>query len=317
MANQIVYGEDSRQDALREMSPLTDAVKIALKSWLCAALLVATEVAAAGHSVVLTDSCPTPKESATELVCSYTVAFDGMKKGSLIDVALQIPTGVETWNSPDLDCSSGTCAVRFDGTVRRDRHVVYKLKIQKSSGVVKFRSIAPKEDYESKIKPYYLEIDGKDVRPSGCEAAVPAKKEKVSRVRLLFGPGLTRLTDDFVDFKEVRDGDEHIFIDNDSRLRPEAMAGALLKLHEFKNKQTLDLAVSLEFAQGGQDVLDGFFLGLGFGLTPLLEVVFGYSRGRGKELSHGFQRAMGQFIKTHRGNRKNFRSYRTSTLWTG
>ena len=258
---------------------------------------------ATGQSVVLTDSCPTPKEGATELVCSYTVSFNGMKVGSLLDVALLIPKGVETWNSPNLDCSNGSCAVRFDGTVRRDRHVVYKLEINKPSGTVKFRSIAPKEDYASKKKPYYVEMNGQPAAPtSGGEVAVPARKKKVSLFRLAIGGGYTRLTDDFVDFKEVRDSDEHIFIDNDSRGRAEVLAGILLKLHEFESGQTLDVATNLEFVDGKANFLDGIFFGLGFGLTPAIEVVVGYSISRGKELSHGFQRAMGRFVKDRREN---------------
>ena len=63
----------------------------------CSIALMAS--VAAGKSVVLTDSCPTPTEAATELVCAYTVDFDEMEVGSLLGVALQIPKGVETWNS--------------------------------------------------------------------------------------------------------------------------------------------------------------------------------------------------------------------------
>lgn len=124
-------------------------------------------------------------------------------------------------------------------------------------------------------------------------------KEHSHKFQPLFGPGLTRLGDDYVDFKEVRDGDEHIFINNDSRFRPELMAGALLKLKEWKNKKTVDLVLGLEFTEGGQDALDGVFFGLGFGLTDNIEIVGGYSRSLGKELSPGFKRAMGHFIKEH------------------
>lgn len=273
----------------------------------CSIALMAS--VAAGKSVVLTDSCPTPTEAATELVCAYTVDFDEMEVGSLLGVALQIPKGVETWNSSDLDCSAGSggsaksCAVHFAGKVRRDRHVVYKFKIEKASGVVKFQFVVPSEDYESKKKPYYVDLDGQDLRTTpGSEAAVPARKTKVSLVRAAIGGGFTRLTDDFVDFKEVQENDEHIFTDNDSKLRAEVLGGALFKLHEFKSGRTFDAAVNLEFADGGESVLDGIFVGLGFGLTPAIEFVAGYSLGRGKELSHGFQRAMGQFIMNRRGN---------------
>ena len=74
----------------------------------------------------------------------------------------------------------------------------------------------------------------------------------------------------------------------------------LLKLHEFESGRTLDVATNLEFVDGKANFLDGIFFGLGFGLTPAIEVVFGYSISRGKELSHGFQRAMGRFVMKHR-----------------
>ena len=256
---------------------------------------------ATGQSVVLTDRCPTPAEGATELLCSYTVEFNEMSIGSLLSVALEIPEGISPSDGPDRDES---CAARFDGTVRRDRHLVYKLKIEKPSGSVEFRFIAPQEDYESRNKPYYVEIDGRDFGAAGVEAAVPARKNKVSLFRLATGGGFTRLTDDSVDFKEVGGDDEHIFIDNDSRGRAEVLTGVLFKLHEFKSGRTLDVATNLEFADGKVNFLDGIFVGLGFGITPALEVVGGYSLGRGKELSHGFRQAMGRFVMNHREDPK-------------
>ena len=125
--------------------------------------------------------------------------------------------------------------------------------------------------------------------------------EEDSRVQFLFGPGLTGRKDDFVDFKEVTDGDKHIFIDNDSRLGPELMTGTSINFYK-----RLDAIIGLEFAKGGQDVLDGVFFGLGLRLDAKVEIVGGYSRGLGKELSHGFQQAMGQFIED---NQKNWKEY--------
>ena len=145
-------------------------------------------------------------------------------------------------------------------------------------------------------------MDRTSLRPSGGEVAVPARKKKVSLFRLAIGGGYTRLTDDFVDFREVSDSDEHIFIDNDSRGRAEVLAGVLFKLQEFESGQTLDVATNLEFGDGKVNFLDGIFFGLGFGLTPAIEIVVGYSISRSKELSDGFQRAMGRFVKDYREN---------------
>ena len=254
----------------------------------------------AGHSVVLTGSCPTPEEGDTELMCSYTFDFDGIKVGSLLGVALQIPKYVNHFDSPDYDCKPKPCAARFDSMSRRDRYVVYKFKANKTSGTVSFKSLAPKGEYESKTKSYYVMLNGQD----STTGSVPvfSRKKKASLIRPAIGGGFTRFSDDFVNFKEVRDEDEHIFIDNDSRGRTEAMGGVLFKLHELKSGRTFDVAVNLEFTDGGEDVLDGIFVGGGFSLTPAIEVVIGYSLGRGKELSHGFQQAMGRFVEERRDN---------------
>ena len=87
-----------------------------------------------------------------------------------------------------------------------------------------------------------------------------------------------------------------LLIGNDSKLRSELLTGALYKVYEFKSGRTIDIAMSLEFAEGGETALDGAFFGLGFGITKAIEVVAGVSVGRGKELSLGFQRAIGQHL---------------------
>lgn len=128
--------------------------------------------------------------------------------------------------------------------------------------------------------------------------SLPDDPDRVSLVRPLIGWGITRLTDDFVDFK--KEG-ERILTENDSKWRSQLMTGALINIYEFKNKNTIDIAANVEFTVGREKV-DGFFIGGGFGLAHKIEFVFGYSLGRGKELSHGFQRAMGQFIEKHKGD---------------
>lgn len=257
----------------------------------------------AGKSISLTDSCPSPKDDATELVCSYAIGFKDMEVGDKLEVALQLPIGIETLGNLDRDCSNGPCAVDPGEMFRRDRHVVYNFKLNKKLGEIKFNVVAPVEDYVSKEKPYYVELNGIPTKAiSENVAAVPVKKKKTSLVRPAIGGGFTRLRDDFVDFKEVKETDEHIFTDNDSKFRAEVLGGALFRMHEFKSGQTLDVAVNLEFADGGESSLDGIFLGLGFGWTSAIEFVGGYSLGRGKELSRGFQRAMGRFVMERQGN---------------
>ena len=132
-------------------------------------------------------------------------------------------------------------------------------------------------------------------------ALVKAAKntEGPARVQPLFGPGLTWLLDDHVDFREE---DGTILIDNDSEYRPELMAGTVIKICDFgkdswRHKPTFDIVTGLQFTKGGQALVDGVFFGVGLGLTPNVEFVVGYSRSLGKELSFGFKRNMGQFIK--------------------
>ena len=125
--------------------------------------------------------------------------------------------------------------------------------------------------------------------------------ENEPKVKLLIGPGLTYLQDDYVDFKEVREDDQYLFIDNDSRYRSELMAGVVHRLKCWKDFE-FGAVFALEFSQGGQHVLDsGFFGGsIAHKNVPYIVFVAGYSRGLGTELSPGFGAAMGAYIKKER-----------------
>lgn len=71
--------------------------------------------------------------------------------------------------------------------------------------------------------------------------SLPPESEQASLVRPLVGLGITRLTDDYVDFKIT---ENHILTENDSKYRSQLMTGALIKVHEFKNKNTFDLVAN-------------------------------------------------------------------------
>ncbi len=263
-------------------------------------MILSTSVVA-GKSIVVTADCTTPKKGDVTLKCSYAVGFTGLTQNQQLEIALRIPDGVRQY----VDSNLGTAASLVgSGPEKRDRHQVYKFKILKASGTIKFASVAPAENYDVKKKSYYVELAGTKFKMPSSEIDVPSREKKASLFRPVIGGGFTRLTDDFVDFQEVKDADQHIFTDNDSKFRAELMGGALFKLHAFKGGQTFDLAVNLEFADGGENVLDGIFVGLGFGITSAIELVGGYSLGRGKELSRGFQRAMGRFVEARQGNDK-------------
>ena len=132
--------------------------------------------------------------------------------------------------------------------------------------------------------------------PSRC-----CEEDESGPLRLLIGPGLTFLKDDYVDFKEVRDSDSHIFVDNDSQYRSQLMTGAGVKLFDW-SRARIDLVLAVEIREGGQPVLDGGFLGGGISFKRIPHIVFvgGLSRSLGKELTHGFRRSMGQVIKKNK-----------------
>ena len=95
--------------------------------------------------------------------------------------------------------------------------------------------------------------------PSRC-----CEKDESGPLRLLIGPGFTYLRDDHVDFKEVRDSDRHLFVDNDSKFRSQLMTGAGVKLFDLFDswrQMRIDLVLAVEVREGGQPVLDGGFLG--------------------------------------------------------
>lgn len=81
--------------------------------------------------------------------------------------------------------------------------------------------------------------------------------------------------DDHEDFK-VEDG--HIYIENDSRFRSEFQAGILLKLKDFNNGSNLNLVSNASLTQGGAQIVDGVFMGLGFQIARSIVLVAGYSR---------------------------------------
>ena len=118
--------------------------------------------------------------------------------------------------------------------------------------------------------------------------------KETSLIRAAFGGGLSRLGDDHEDFK-VEDG--HIYIENDSRFRSEFQAGILLMLKDFENDRNLNLVLNASLTQGGAQILDGVFVGLGFQFMPAIVFFAGYSRHPGKELSPGYQRAMGRYLQ--------------------
>ena len=126
---------------------------------------------------------------------------------------------------------------------------------------------------------------------SPCSTAPENKKPTF--IRAAFGGSFACLLDDHEDFM-VKDG--RVYVENDSRLRSEFQAGILLKLKDF-NKINLNLVVNASLTQGGAQIVDGVFLGLGVQVQPSIVLFGGYSRHAGKELSPGYKRAMGRYLQ--------------------
>lgn len=271
-----------------------------LSAFSCLALLA--NVAVAG-SVVLDSSCNGTNRADTDLVCSYTVTFRDLRPRSLLSVKLRIPKHVRLHRTSVLNCigcAAKEFAVKFQPPViRQDRLTDFRFFLDRDTGCFTFQLRAPRAEYQETKTLYYWSLNDRSRLSGNGEANVPSRRSKASVVRLMAGPGFTRHFDDFVEFKEIRDEDKHIFVENDSQFRAELITGGLIKIHEFRNGMTMDLALGVQFAEGGEAV-DGAFMGFGFGILPHLELVVGLSRHRGKELAPGFENAMGQFVKRHR-----------------
>ncbi len=254
--------------------------------------------AAAAETVVVNSNCTAP-EDADLRTCAYTVAFAGATVGEPIEVGFPAPKEVEHF--VDWKMCTPDCVVENAVRNRRGSHLSYDLTVKMAEGEFSFSTVAAKDDYSPAKKNYFVKFAGESTTPGGDgKVDVLVKDTKISKVRPVIGGGITHLSDDFVDFKVVEDDATHIFSDNDSRWRAEVVTGALFKLKEWEKggmPKTFDAAVNFEFAEGGNSVLDGLFFGAGIGLTSSIELVAGYSLARGKELSFGFQRAMGQFVR--------------------
>ena len=107
-----------------------------------------------------------------------------------------------------------------------------------------------------------LKCDGVDDEITVAMIKAAKGAEDSARLQPIIGPALTWYFDDHVDFKQVQAEDRYIFIDNDSRFKPELMTGLLLRVWDFKGKnwkhqKTIDIVAALEFTEGGQAPLDG------------------------------------------------------------
>ncbi len=144
-------------------------------------------------------------------------------------------------------------------------------------------------------------IEGKEINTRGRTPG-PAVVYDPSIIRPVFAVNNTWRRDDEIDFKVENN---ILLIENDSSLRPSAVAGILVNILEFQGigpkklneRKTLDFLLSLEFSTASSESIDGFVFGLGLGLNRYLEIVGGVSVRTGLEISPGFMRAARQLAQ--------------------
>ena len=113
--------------------------------------------------------------------------------------------------------------------------------------------------------------------------------EEKHPVQFALGGGISYLIDDHIDYKIAApesdtEGGNRLYVVNDSRTRPELLAGVLVRL-----KGRLHSSLNLTITEGGPRSIDGVFMGLGWKIGGAVFVA-GYSRHFGRELSPGFRR---------------------------
>ena len=119
-----------------------------------------------------------------------------------------------------------------------------------------------------------------------CHPNNNCQQDDSHRIHLAVGGGFSWLADDHVDYKIVKndEGVSHLFVENDSQIRPDLLLGTLIQLDG-----RLHASLNLTITEGGSRAIDGVFLGFGWKVGPAV-FVGGYSRQFGKELSPGFRR---------------------------
>ena len=241
-------------------------------------------------------------EDKDKMTWTYTFTVQGVKKGQKITIAPALPSreGLEVSSTPKEvktdDSSTRKCTLEVTED-KSYQEIVITVKGSKK----RFK------DSQINVTIEVIGPDGKliktesDVKPGPAALADPTDP---SLVNSMIGVGASWLIDDPIDFKFTK---EVVLIENDSEFRPVFLAGALFYVKPFLDKHrclkplgwfTDDILLSLAFTDGAsQNSIDGFVVGLSKRVSSQLNFVVGYTRGRGKELSPGFQKSANQLIK--------------------
>lgn len=146
-----------------------------------------------------------------------------------------------------------------------------------------------------------------DMGPSGNGVVNgPELAIDTSLFRLVLAAGSEVRVNDIVDFKEqeVRSGEAsivgktYLLTVNDSRLRATGLLGGAFRLGRTAEKPWEAIA-SLQFTTNTDRVVDGFFIGLSYGVQKYLSIGGGYTLRLGKELSYGFRREAARFLRAN------------------
>ena len=284
---------------------------------------------ALAHPVDISSACKTMEH---DIECRYSVNYSLQENVSKITIGLRIPRALvssSTWRYSVIPSSESVTNVCQQISKENDDFIEYtldscadpntakvslvvvadrsKYTISSSDSYVRLEMAQEVIESQSTVQlPTQQRLSNSSASPSESKKT-PSASQKTqplsSFVRPVISVGLSTAMDDHIDFRSIRDTDDFIVIGNDSRTRTELSTGALFRLKEFGKgsssnwRKTIDLVFQFQFAEGGQSALDGLFFGGGIGVTRHLELIAGYSRGLGKELSFGFEKAMGAYIK--------------------
>lgn len=116
------------------------------------------------------------------------------------------------------------------------------------------------------------------------------------RVQAVLSAGVSALRDDHEDFTKNNGA---LLVSNDSKKRASGLAGALFRLGAvdlWGMQRQISVHTSLQFTQGAQSFLDGFFFGGAFQLNEHLHFTVGIGLNKGKELSPGFRASAASVI---------------------
>ena len=239
------------------------------------------------------------KGSAVEAEYSnWECTVTGLESNPGVTLRIEIPKSVQVAPAPSAQFTLRR-EILGTGNLRQIKLLPPQNKNVFSNDSAKFTLTADKREVSGGVIDWTIERSGNNIegRTPG-----PVVVYDPSIIRPVLAVSSTWRLDDEIDFKVENN---ILLIENDSSLRPSAVAGVLVNILEFqgigpkkfRERKTLDFLLSFEFSTASSDSIDGFVFGLGLGLNRYLEIVGGVSVRTGQEISPGFMRAAQQLAQ--------------------